>query len=555
MAGHVLEFAAASGLERQRLEGLRDVLDYVKHESPLYGRKLKGVDLRSIQTLEDVARLPFTTRGDLQDAAPFGSLCRSARPEAYYESSGTSGAAVPGFPDLSAGKARSFAQFLDIWLGLSRSKVTRALVAFAYEMNPAGVRFQTALPYVGVMAIPVGVRTTICSPEKTLDYILRLGPQVISGRPLELLRYGDALAAAGTPPAQPQDQHGESGAERDGPAHGQPRPDRHDAGGDRPDDRHELDETGEGPDQEPVGLAVEPEREGEQDRDDHDEEELPAHEGSELLVDQHPGVPRHPPLPARHHRLDERDRPVALEDPVGADGEHEQDSDEDLEQRLRHGHRGVEEACPRRELSQPLVDRAQDLVPEPVRVCRRLVERLLRGRHVADRVVDLSDRHRDDEVEEDRDRGEEAEVMDDDADGSRQSGATVQPLDARPHGRGDHEAEEEQRDHDPELPERDCCDDDRERDDGRYRRAACGSADFHRDSRVQLERSGRGYARPRGAPARDRPRAAFAARTRPRAGGRRVLPRSVAGGGRFRGRVARTVRRRGRTRGRPLGSD
>src|SRR5215472_13589332 len=153
MAGHVLEFAAASGLERQRLEGLRDVLDYVKHESPLYERKLKGVDLRSIQTLEDVARLPFTTRGDLQDAAPFGSLCRSARPEAYYESSGTSGAAVPGFPDLSAGKARSFAQFLDIWLGLSRSKVTRALVAFAYEMNPAGVRFQTALPYVGVMAM------------------------------------------------------------------------------------------------------------------------------------------------------------------------------------------------------------------------------------------------------------------------------------------------------------------------------------------------------------------------------------------------------------------
>jgi phenylacetate-CoA ligase len=204
MAGHVLEFAASSTLERQRLEGLRDVLEYVKSESPLYERKLSGFDLRSIQSLEDVPRLPFTTRSDLQDAAPFGSLCKSARPEAYYESSGTSGTAVPGFPDLSPEKARSFAQFLDLWLGLSRSRISRALVAFAYEMNPAGVRFQTALPYVGVMAIPVGVRTTICSPEKTLDYILRLGPQVIFGRPLELLRYGDALAARGTPPAQTQ---------------------------------------------------------------------------------------------------------------------------------------------------------------------------------------------------------------------------------------------------------------------------------------------------------------------------------------------------------------
>src|SRR5262245_57284900 len=157
MAGHVLESAASSTLEWQRLEGLKDVLDYVKSESPLYERKLGGFDLKSVKSLEDVARLPFTTRRDLQDAAPFGSLCKSARPEGYYESSGTSGSAVPGFPDLSAEKARSFAQFLDVWMGLSRSRISRALVAFAYEMNPAGVRFQTALPYVGVMAIPVGV--------------------------------------------------------------------------------------------------------------------------------------------------------------------------------------------------------------------------------------------------------------------------------------------------------------------------------------------------------------------------------------------------------------
>jgi hypothetical protein len=111
-------------------------------------------------------------------------------------------------------------------------------------------------------------------------------------------------------------------------------------------------------------------------------------------------------VPARHYRLHERDRPVAIEDPVRADREHEQDPDEDLEQRRRHGDRGVEEARPGRKLPQPLVDRAEDLVPDSVRVRRGVVELGLRGRHRADRVVDLCDRDRYHEVEEEPDRGE-----------------------------------------------------------------------------------------------------------------------------------------------------
>ena len=136
----------------------------------------------------------------------------------------------------------------------------------------------------------------------------------------------------------------------------------------------ELDEPRERADQQPVRLSVEPEGERQQHRDEHHEQELAAHEGAELHVDEHPRVARHPPVLARQHRLHERDRGVALEDPVGADREHEQDPDEDLEQRLRHGDRGVEEAPARRELPEPLVDRAQDLVPDPVRVVGGVVE-------------------------------------------------------------------------------------------------------------------------------------------------------------------------------------
>lgn len=186
----------------QLSENLLSVLRYVGHHSPLYRRKFAGIDIASIQSIDDIVRLPFTTRADLQDAAPFGAVCDGRRPEAYYESSGTTGSAVPGFPDLSADKAASFGRFLDRWMGLSDSHVKRALVSLAFEMNPTGIRFQMALPHAGVIVLPTGVRTTICPPEKVIEIIQRLKPQAIFGRPFELLRYGDLLLRNGTPPSQ-----------------------------------------------------------------------------------------------------------------------------------------------------------------------------------------------------------------------------------------------------------------------------------------------------------------------------------------------------------------
>ena len=104
---------------------------------------------------------------------------------------------------------------------------------------------------------------------------------------------------------------------------------------DRADDRDDLEDPREDAEEQPVRLAVEPEREGEQRRDEHDQQELAADERAELLVDEHPRVAGDAPVAPRHERLHEADRPVALEDPVRGDGEREEDRDEHLERRLR----------------------------------------------------------------------------------------------------------------------------------------------------------------------------------------------------------------------------
>ncbi|HEX6841349.1 MAG TPA: hypothetical protein VF113_07465 [Stellaceae bacterium] len=196
MASDLLE-----DLARQRSSNLVEILRHVRARSPFYRRKLERFEIERIRGLEDIAALPFTTRGELLDVAPFGSVCDGGPPAAaYYESTGTSGTFLPGFPDLSAEKAKSFGEFLDRWMSLRKDRVRRAIVALAFEMNPTGIRFQMALPYAGVTVIPCGVRSTICPPEKTLDLLLRLEPEALFSRPFEILRFGDALRERGIAP-------------------------------------------------------------------------------------------------------------------------------------------------------------------------------------------------------------------------------------------------------------------------------------------------------------------------------------------------------------------
>src|SRR5215472_4084684 len=103
MAGELLDY-----LSRQQSSNLLETLNYVRARSPLYRRKLAALQLDDLRGIEDIAALPFTTRGELFELAPFGTVCEDTVPAAYYESTGTSGTFLPGFPDLSAEKARSF---------------------------------------------------------------------------------------------------------------------------------------------------------------------------------------------------------------------------------------------------------------------------------------------------------------------------------------------------------------------------------------------------------------------------------------------------------------
>ncbi|MGW2864104.1 phenylacetate--CoA ligase family protein [Streptomyces sp. NPDC001205] len=95
------EFAAgkwsADDLERHQTGKLREVLAYVRANSPFYGTKLRGISDEALSGLglEDLRNLPFTTKAELQEAQfDLLSLPVSAA-WTFYETTGTTGKPTP----------------------------------------------------------------------------------------------------------------------------------------------------------------------------------------------------------------------------------------------------------------------------------------------------------------------------------------------------------------------------------------------------------------------------------------------------------------------------
>ncbi len=114
-----------------------------------------------------------------------------------------------------------------------------------------------------------------------------------------------------------------------------------------------------------------------------------------------------------------------------------------------------------RQLAQALVDRREDVVLDPLRIDRGAVDLGL-GR-AAEGALHLVDRTWDDNPEHERDEAEEDEEVEEEADGARHP-ALPEPLDRRTHRRGEDEAQEDERDDDLQLPQRERRGDDRDHD-------------------------------------------------------------------------------------------
>ena len=73
---------------------LKKIVDYVYHNTPFYRKKMQemGITPDDINSIDDIVKLPFTTKHDLRDNYPFG-LCAVPMSQIVriHASSGTTG--------------------------------------------------------------------------------------------------------------------------------------------------------------------------------------------------------------------------------------------------------------------------------------------------------------------------------------------------------------------------------------------------------------------------------------------------------------------------------
>jgi phenylacetate-CoA ligase len=198
-------------LEALQLERLQQTVAHAYANVPLYTRKFDdaGVHPSDIRSLEDTARLPFTTKDDLRQTYPFGMFAvpmdRVAR---IHASSGTTGRpTVVGYTrDDLANWASLIARSLRASGVRPGMKVHNA---YGYGLFTGGLGAHGGIEQLGATVIPVSGGMTARQVQLIRDF----EPDAILCTPSYLLTIADAILEAGIDPRSTSLKVGVLGAE------------------------------------------------------------------------------------------------------------------------------------------------------------------------------------------------------------------------------------------------------------------------------------------------------------------------------------------------------
>lgn len=166
-------------MSKGQLELFQKLLINVNQNSPFYKEKFtkSGVNIEDIKCLEDVKKLPFTTKEELRDAYPLGLQAVSdEKVVRIHSSSGTTGKPIiipytaQDVEDWAIMMARSF-EIAGV------TPLDRVQITPGYGLWTAGIGFQAGVEKLGAMAVPMGPGNT----EKQLQMMMDLQSTVIIG--------------------------------------------------------------------------------------------------------------------------------------------------------------------------------------------------------------------------------------------------------------------------------------------------------------------------------------------------------------------------------------
>ena len=199
--------------QMRELQGkrLHKIVEYVYHNVPFYRNKLQEMDLSpaDIRTIDDIVKLPFTTKKDLRDNYPFGL---QAAPQSeiirIHASSGTTGnPTIVGYTrkDISIWSecmARSLTSF-----GVTRNDIFS--VSYGYGLFTGGLGAHNGVETIGASVVPASTGNT----EKHARLIRDLGVTGIACTPSYALYLAETMDKLGITRDQIKLRVGAFGAE------------------------------------------------------------------------------------------------------------------------------------------------------------------------------------------------------------------------------------------------------------------------------------------------------------------------------------------------------
>ncbi|MDR1102382.1 MAG: phenylacetate--CoA ligase [Tannerella sp.] len=188
-----------SRVELQKLQSIRlkKLVEHVYHNTPFYRRKMQemGITPDDIQSIDDIVKLPFTTKQDLRDNYPFGLMAvPMSEIVRLHASSGTTGKPiVVGYTrrDLSVwyeGVARCLTAY-----GVTRNDIIQ--VSYGYGLFTGGLGAHGGVELIGGTVIPMSSGNT----QKQIQLMHDFGANGLACTPSYALRLAEAIRESGLP--------------------------------------------------------------------------------------------------------------------------------------------------------------------------------------------------------------------------------------------------------------------------------------------------------------------------------------------------------------------
>ena len=203
-----MEYSEMRKLQSERLKKqIRHVYDNVKFYRDLMDEK--GISPDDINSVDDLHKLPFTTKNDLRDEYPYGMLATDLKNCVRIQStSGTTGKRVVAFYTK---------EDVELWedccaravVAVGGTKEDVCQVCYGYGLFTGGPGLNGGSHKVGCLTLPMSSGNT----ERQIQFMMDLGATIICCTPSYAAYIGESLKEAGYKPEDNKLKAGIFGAE------------------------------------------------------------------------------------------------------------------------------------------------------------------------------------------------------------------------------------------------------------------------------------------------------------------------------------------------------